>query len=72
LCALGRYDEAELLAAQGRDLGDEDDAIAQALWRQTAALVQAHRRAYDDAEHLARDAVTVMETTDAPRRSSRS
>ncbi len=68
LCTLGRYDEAELLAAQGRDLGDEDDAIQQALWRQTAALVQAHRSEHDDAERLARDAVTVMETTDATAR----
>ena len=68
LCALGRYDEAELLAAQGRDLGDQDDAIQQALWRQTAALVRADRREHDDAERLARDAVTVMETTDATAR----
>ena len=68
LCSLGRYDEAERLAAQGRDLGDEDDAIQQALWRQTAAIVQAHRGEHDDAERLARDAVTIMETTDATSR----
>ncbi len=37
LCALGRYDEAARLAAQGQELGDEDDGIQQALWRQTAA-----------------------------------
>jgi class 3 adenylate cyclase/tetratricopeptide (TPR) repeat protein len=68
LCALGRYDEAERLAAQGRELGDQDDAIQQALWRQTASLVHAHRGEHDDAARLARKAVTFMETTDSTAR----
>jgi tetratricopeptide (TPR) repeat protein len=65
LCELGRYDEAEELAAQGRDLGDPEDATQQAIWRQTAALVHSHRREHGEAEHLAREAVTVAETTDS-------
>ena len=68
LCALGRYDEAARLGAQGQELGDEDDGIQQALWRQTAALVHAHRGEHRDAERLAREAVTFTETTDSTAR----
>ena len=66
LCALGRFDEAEQLAAQGRELGHHsEDADARSLWRQVAALVQASRAEYTEAERLAREAVAVMQTTDA-------
>jgi class 3 adenylate cyclase/tetratricopeptide (TPR) repeat protein len=68
LCALGRYDEADRLAAQGHDLGDGDDATQQALWRQTAALVHAHRGEHNVAERLARDAVSIIATTDSTAR----
>src|SRR5262249_10892533 len=34
LCALGRYEEAEPLAQQGRDLGDDEDVTTQQSWRQ--------------------------------------
>jgi tetratricopeptide (TPR) repeat protein len=64
LCELGRYEEAQQLAAQGRDLGDPDDAVQQAVWRQVAALVHSHRGEHGEAEHLAREAITVAETTD--------
>jgi hypothetical protein len=47
---LGRYDEAELLARQGRELGDEHDVATQILWRQVQALVLASRREHDAAE----------------------
>jgi class 3 adenylate cyclase len=64
LCALGRYDEAEPLAAQGRALGDEQDGTTQALWRQVQALVCAHRGQHAEAERLARDAAAAAERTD--------
>lgn len=64
LCELGRYDEAEDLAAQGRDVGGLDDAFTQTVWRQTAALVYSHRGEHGEAERLAREAITFLETTD--------
>jgi class 3 adenylate cyclase/tetratricopeptide (TPR) repeat protein len=64
LCALGRYDEAEPLAQLGRELGDEQDLIAQMLWRQVQALVDAHRGEYAEGERLAREAVAIAERTD--------
>jgi class 3 adenylate cyclase/tetratricopeptide (TPR) repeat protein len=65
LCALGQYEEAEPLAQRGRELGAEDDVLTQALWRQVQALVLAHRGEYQEAERLAREAVAIVETTDA-------
>ena len=65
LCALGRHDEAECLAQLGRELGDEQDASTQALWRQVQALVNAHRGQHTQAEQLAREAVAISERTDA-------
>ena len=66
LCALGRYDEAEPLATQGRELGDENDPITQSVWRRVAALVAAHRGETTEAERLAREAVTHTQKTDSP------
>ena len=43
LCELGRYEDAERLAMQSRELVDADDPITQAYWRQVAALVHASR-----------------------------
>jgi class 3 adenylate cyclase/tetratricopeptide (TPR) repeat protein len=65
LCMLGRYDEAEPLAHLGRELGDEQDAVTQMLWRQVVALVYSHRGQHQDAERLAREAVAIGERTDA-------
>ena len=65
LCALGRHDEAEPLARLGRELGDEQDASTQALWRQAQALVHARRGNHTQAEQLAREAVAITERTDA-------
>jgi len=65
LCALGRYDEAEPLARRGRELGDEQDTVTQALWRQVQALVHASRRQQAEAERLAREAVAITENTDS-------
>jgi class 3 adenylate cyclase len=65
LCALGRHDEAESLARLGRELGDEQDALTQALWRRVQALVDARRGQHAQAEQLAREAVATIERTDA-------
>jgi tetratricopeptide (TPR) repeat protein len=65
LCALERYDEAEPLAHQGRELGDPEDAMPQMLWRQTRALVHAHHGEHAAAERLAREAVEISDHTDA-------
>jgi hypothetical protein len=58
LCALGRFDEAEPLAAEGRQLGPADDVFTQAVWRQATALVQAQRGNHPDAQRLAHEAVS--------------
>jgi tetratricopeptide (TPR) repeat protein len=65
LCALGRFDEAEPLAMQGQELGADDDALTQTLWRQVAALVKMNRGEHAEAERLAREAVTLLANTDA-------
>ena len=64
LCVLGRYDEAEPLAEQGRALGDEPDMMTQALWREVQALVHAYRGRHSQAEPLARAAVAIIARTD--------
>jgi tetratricopeptide (TPR) repeat protein len=64
LCALGRHAEAEPLAQLGRTLADERDSTTQALWRQVQALVEADRGNHDDAEALARKAITATDGTD--------
>jgi tetratricopeptide (TPR) repeat protein len=64
LCALDRYEEAEPLADHARELSAEDDAMSQAFWRQTAALVRASRGEHTEAERLARQAVEITAKTD--------
>jgi class 3 adenylate cyclase/tetratricopeptide (TPR) repeat protein len=61
---LGRDDEAEQWAKRGRDLGGEDDAITQILWRQVQASVLAHRGQLQTAEALAREAIERAGQTD--------
>jgi class 3 adenylate cyclase len=65
LCALGRHREAEPLAQLGRELANDQDVAGQAIWRQTEALVKASRGEHVEAERLAREAVAVLEPTDA-------
>jgi class 3 adenylate cyclase/tetratricopeptide (TPR) repeat protein len=65
LCAIGRYDEAELLAKRGRELGGKDDFATQMLWRQVQARVLSSRGEHARAERLAREAVEIAEQTDA-------
>jgi tetratricopeptide (TPR) repeat protein len=64
LCILGRHDEAEPLAQLGRELGDERDVVAQALWRRVQALVDARHGNRSEAESLCREAVAITERTD--------
>ena len=65
LCKLGRFDEAEPLADRGRELGIEQDVATQRIWRQTKALVLAHRGDHEEAERLAREAVAIGAGSDA-------
>src|SRR5262249_56073318 len=67
LCALGQYDEAELLAEKGRQLGDPNDKATQVMWRQALALVHAHHSRHAEAERLAREAVEIDREGDSPR-----
>jgi class 3 adenylate cyclase/tetratricopeptide (TPR) repeat protein len=66
LCALGRFEEAEPLAVQGRDLGADDDLTTQIIWRLVAARVKANRGDYAEAESLARQAIERAAQTDCP------
>jgi class 3 adenylate cyclase/tetratricopeptide (TPR) repeat protein len=65
LSHLGRYDEAEARARQSRELGDPDDFVSQALWRQVQALVESQRGNHADAKRLAHEALAYMERTDS-------
>jgi tetratricopeptide (TPR) repeat protein len=65
LCVLGRFDEAEPQAQLGRELGEEHDVTTQAVWRQVQARVDAHRGRYVEAETLAREAIAMIDQTDA-------
>ena len=62
----GRYEEADQRATQARESRD-DTLVTQALWRQVAALVAAHRGEHTDAERLAREALTHTHKTDSPK-----
>ena len=65
LCALGAYDEAEPQAQLGRELGEEHDIATQAVWRQVQARVDSSRGLDTEAEALAREAVALIDRTDA-------
>jgi tetratricopeptide (TPR) repeat protein len=65
LCYLGRHGEAEPLAQIGRELSDESNLLTQILWRQTLALVHANENQHEQAESLAREAVTIAKRTDS-------
>jgi tetratricopeptide (TPR) repeat protein len=65
---LGRPDEAEQLARQGRELCDPDDVWTQALWRQAQALVHSARGEHVDAVRLTEEAVGWWSRTDSPLR----
>jgi tetratricopeptide (TPR) repeat protein len=64
LCLLDRSEEAGLFGARAREVGDAHDAATQMLWRQSQALIHAHRGEHEEAEQLARAAVRLSERTD--------
>src|SRR5262249_16937697 len=64
LCGLGRCEEAEALAQQGRELGDPEDVVTQVGWRITQAVVCSARGQHAEAERLAREAVSFAGETD--------
>jgi class 3 adenylate cyclase/tetratricopeptide (TPR) repeat protein len=61
LVALGRYEEAEPLGLQGRELAGEDP-----YWRQLAALLASRRGDDAEAVRLGREAVGFAQETDSP------
>jgi class 3 adenylate cyclase len=66
LFSLGRFDEADALAEQGRAVAHEDDPITQSIWRRVAALVRAQRGDLAEAVRLAREALSIAQTVDSP------
>jgi class 3 adenylate cyclase/tetratricopeptide (TPR) repeat protein len=64
LVALGRIESAEECAVRALELGASDDALTQTLSRQVRAKVMATRGQFREAEHLAREAITLADTTD--------
>jgi class 3 adenylate cyclase/predicted ATPase len=60
----GRYDEAAVLAARGRELGADDDIGAQAPGRAVEGKAIAQLGRVEEAERLAREAVALAEATD--------
>jgi predicted ATPase/class 3 adenylate cyclase len=65
LCELGRYEEADRMAAVSAEAAGAGDLISQILWRTSRARVLAHAGELEAAETVARDAVDIASTTDA-------
>jgi hypothetical protein len=63
--AQGRIDEAAGFAGVAADKARVDDIDAQSLWRSAQAKLRAYEGDYAAAEELARQAVTLLEPTDA-------
>jgi len=63
-CELDRLDDAERWAARAAELGTEEDAITQMLWREARAMVLARRGEHEQATRLAREAIEIGETTE--------
>jgi class 3 adenylate cyclase/tetratricopeptide (TPR) repeat protein len=60
-----RDKEAEDVAAEARDATSLDDFATQILWREALAEVRVHQGRLDEAENLAREAVTIARRTDS-------
>ncbi|PWU25361.1 MAG: adenylate/guanylate cyclase domain-containing protein [Candidatus Rokuibacteriota bacterium] len=65
LCALKRFDEAEEWSRTSEELAPSDDIATQMLWRRARARVLAHRGELTKAERLMREALALLEQTDA-------
>ena len=66
LCALGRFDEAEVYAGIAVRIAAEDDIASQAAGRSARALVLAAQGEFAEAERLAREAVELYANSEAP------
>jgi class 3 adenylate cyclase/tetratricopeptide (TPR) repeat protein len=62
--AQGRYEEAERFTEISEDLDGRTNIASQIGWRATRGKVLAHRRDFEQAESLAREAVAIAERTD--------
>jgi tetratricopeptide (TPR) repeat protein len=65
LAETGRIDEAERAARRARDAAAPQDVVAQSLWRQGQALVEAARTNLAEGERLAREADAILAPSDA-------
>jgi tetratricopeptide (TPR) repeat protein len=65
LCLCGQFDEAGEWCSLAAELGATDDIITQAFWRTARARLLVQDGKLSDAEELAREAVRLMEETDA-------
>jgi class 3 adenylate cyclase/tetratricopeptide (TPR) repeat protein len=65
LYELGRIDEAEEWAGKGLELADSDDMATQVLARFPLAKVLARRGQHSEAEHIVREALALVDATDA-------
>ena len=63
--ALGRYDEVEPLGRTTEELAVEGDIDTQSLWRCVRAKALAQQGRFEDAEALAREALSLVAETDA-------
>jgi tetratricopeptide (TPR) repeat protein len=64
--AQGRSQEAAQIAELAKELAAEDDLEAQVLWRGVRARILAGEGNFEEAERLAREAVELVRTSDAP------
>jgi ATP/maltotriose-dependent transcriptional regulator MalT len=64
--AQGRSEEAAEIAGMAKELAAEDDLEAQVLWRGVRARALATDGDFQEAERLAREAVDLIRTSDAP------
>jgi predicted ATPase len=62
--AQGRHEEAERFTVLSEQLADDHDVLTQIIWRGVRGLVLAARERFDEAERLAREAVSLAEGTD--------
>ncbi|GIU95468.1 MAG: guanylate cyclase [Gaiellaceae bacterium] len=65
LCRLGRDEEAEPFARQAMELATDDDVDTQTLWRSLQGKLLARRGEVAEGERLVREAVALLEPTDA-------
>ena len=58
-------EEVEELGAQSQELADDDDVDSQAVWRRVRGRVLEQRGEHAAAEHIIREALALLEPTDA-------